>query len=154
MNYYVFICLDGVPVFEIFVDKNYKAIEQFEKVDWNQTKYIILDFKSAYSKKLKVIEKGEITYRQKVLTKQILYFRIDILKSQKELKKNQVLKLENKNLMEFGIVLFLKSPSHFLKYIKKKKIMRKKEMENMEKAFVNQIKEQEILDTWKNIKKS
>ena len=37
----------------------------------------------------KIIEKGKITYNEKILTNQISYFRIDIFKSQEILKKNK-----------------------------------------------------------------
>ena len=57
LNYYVFICLDGVPILETILDKSYVAIEEKEEIDWLQTKYIVLDFKSSYSPKYKIIEK-------------------------------------------------------------------------------------------------
>lgn len=153
LNYYVFICLDGVPILETILDKLYVAIEEKEEIDWFQTKYIVLDFKSNYSKKQKPIEKGKITYNGKILTSQISYFRIDIFKSQEILKKHpkNISKI-NYQLITFANVLFISQPKEFLDYIKKKKILCQKDIKNLEKALISQTKEQEILDTWKNIK--
>ncbi len=61
MNYYVFICLDSIPILETILNEEKEAVEDFEQIDWYQTKYIILDFKSVYSKKNKTIEKGHVS---------------------------------------------------------------------------------------------
>lgn len=155
MNYYVFFCLDGVPIFETILDKNKKAIENLEEIDWYQTKYVVLDFKSVLPKNQKAVAKGKIKSKQKVLTKQIIYYQINISESQKILQNKpiQINKID-KLLLEMAIVLFLGTPNEFLNYVKKKKIMRSKEIKKLEKALLNQKKEQEILDTWKNIKTS
>ncbi|MCI8574961.1 MAG: hypothetical protein HFI09_00645 [Bacilli bacterium] len=152
MNYYVFVCLDGIPIFETILDEKKEAIEDFEQIDWYQTKYIILDFKSVYSKKNRTIEKGNVSYKNKVLTKQISYYRIDILKAKKDLKTKVVFKNKNDlEIIKFANAMFIDNSNAFLKYIKKRKILRKKEIQAFEKAFQKQIAEEKILDTWKNI---
>lgn len=155
MNYYVFICLDGVPILDTILDENFIAVEEIKELDWVQTKYIILDFKSNNSKKFKPVEKGKITYNEKVLTNQIIYFRINIFATQKiSTKAKNIAFSEEEQLIELAKILFVKKPKDFIKYIKKKKILRKKDIKSLEKAFLNQMREQEILDSWKNIKTS
>ncbi|MCI8467259.1 MAG: hypothetical protein HFI08_03635 [Bacilli bacterium] len=155
MNYYVFICLDSIPILETILNEEKEAVEDFEQIDWYQTKYIILDFKSVYSKKNKTIEKGNVSYKNKILTKQISYYRIDILKAKKDLETKVVFKHENDlELIKFTNAMFIDNSSSFLTFIKTRKILREKEIEAFEKAFQKQIVEEKILDTWKNINKS
>ena len=135
MNYYVFICLDGVPILDTILDENFIAVEEIKELDW--------------------VEKGKITYNEKVLTNQIIYFRINIFATQKiSTKAKNIAFSEEEQLIELAKILFVKKPKDFIKYIKKKKILRKKDIKSLEKAFLNQMREQEILDSWKNIKTS
>jgi hypothetical protein len=152
LNYYVFFCLDGIPIFETILDENRIAIENFENIDWYQTKYIVLDFKSASRKKYKTIEKGNVSYKNKILTKQITYYRIDIFKAKKDLDNQTVFKLEDDlNLIKFTNAMFIDDSLEFVNFIKDKQILRKKEIQSLEKAFQKQIATAEIIDTWKNI---
>lgn len=150
-NYYVFICLDGVPILELFLNKKRKAIEEVEKIDWMTVKYIILDFKSVYEKKHSVIEKGCVTHQEKLLTKQFLYYRIDLSKAHENVKKKKEAKFPKKewNIMLFAEIMFQKEPEHFVTYMKEQQLLKKKDIANLEKSLKILKKEQQILNTWK-----
>jgi len=151
-NYYIFICLDGVPILELLLDKNYHAIEYIENINWKITKYIILDFKSSSSPH-KVIEKGVVTYQEKVLTKQITYYRIDMVKAHKKRTKqdSQSLKKVEKKIIELSDKLFHDKPEEFLNFIKENKLVPKTDIQKLEKALLKLQAEKEILDSWKNV---
>lgn len=150
-NYYVFVCLDGVPILELFLNNKRKAIEQTEKIDWMTVKYIILDFKSFSLKGHSVIEKGKVMHHEKMLTNQFIYYRIDLKKSHENIKGRKEKSFPKKewNIMNFAEVMFHQESNQFIKYVKEREILKKKDILNLEKSLKILKKEQQILNSWK-----
>lgn len=155
-SYYVFICLDGIPTFELLLDYQLKAIENYEQVKWDFTKYVILDFKSAIESDSAPIMKGYVKYYKKIMTKRVIYYHVNIAKAMEEIEAERLgfyAKSEAK-IMLFSKVLFQSEPKEFLEYIKKNKILPIKDMNRLSEALKNQNKEQEIIDSWQNVSRS
>jgi len=148
-NYYVINCFDGVPILEFILNQNYKALEDVKTINWGEIKYIILDFKTERLKNNKTIEKGSVTYQNKILTKRIIYIRINIYNA--HMQEKRVKKRSYQKLIEFSEILFQKEPRDFFEYIKSHKLMNMHDLKNLKKALENMENEQKILDSWKNV---
>ncbi len=152
-SYYIFVCLDSVPIIELLVNSKYKAIKKFEKIDWQQTKYIILDFKSSEKINDQIIEKGCVKYQQKILTKQILYIKINLKKAHETISKNKKSQWKPKewNLLYFAEKVFFGEPLEFIEYLKKTKIFKEKDIIKFEASLKNLQKEKEFLESWNKV---
>lgn len=153
--YYVFICLDNVPILELFLDKRFQSIDDYEKIEWENLKYIILNFKTSTESK-ETVQKGQICYKNKILTKQITYFSINLSNVYNILSKNKIEKLtkSQKNIIVLAEKLFFSESIEFLDYLKATKILPKHDIQNFEKAFERIKIEKQIINSWKNCKKS
>lgn len=153
-NYYVFICLDDVPILELLLDEKRKSLQNIALIDWKHIQYIILNFKSIKNENAHAIEEGFIKYHQKIMTKQIKYVQVQIDLAHKIILKNERAKWRKNewNLFQFSEKLFFSNPKEFLEYVIKKQIISKNEIKKFEKALEQMEKEQKIIDTWKQIK--
>ena len=151
-NYYVFLCLDNVPFLELILNSNKRAISNYEMIDWQNTKYIILNFKSNIIKE-ELIQKGTLLYNNKVLTKQLIYYQINIEKAHKKWKE-KTLKISKKNykIIELSEKLFYEDPTSFIEYIKEKKLFNKSEMTKFEETLKIWNEENEMLKSWQILK--
>lgn len=147
MHYYVFICLDGVPILELFLNKNYRTVENLADANWNKVKYVILNYKTNMMTK-KVIENGFVQKEDKILTKQINYYQINLQKIEKQ--KSQ-LPVKEQKIITFAKKIFFGNPEEFLKYVKEKKLFSEKDIHNFEKAMKNLREEQKLIQSWGKI---
>ncbi len=151
-SYYVFICLDGVPIIEILVDSKYKVVEDYENVDWHNNKYIILNFKTNPEIDSKIIEKGNIKYRQKILTKQLKYYQVNLKLLSQSININYLKYTRSeKKILEFAKIMFFQEPEVFIDYIKRNQIFGKKDIYQFDQALKKMKKETKIITSWKNI---
>lgn len=152
-NYYVFICLDNVPIMELLLDCHKKAIVNYDKINWNAMMYIILNFQTRHERTNQILKKGKIKYRSEVLTKQFCYYQINIENAHlanKE-KKVNVTKCEW-SFIELSEILFYSKPYEFINYITKKKLFSPNEIMKFKEAYHTMQEENEILKSWKNVK--
>lgn len=147
--YYVFLCMDNIPFLELFLDKNKKAISKYEKIDWKNMKYIILNFKSNISKE-EAIKKGKILYHNEILTKQLTYIQININQAHNALNKNTSKK--NFKIMELSEKLFYEEPELFLSYMKEQKLFTTKDMKKFEETLKIWEEEKEMIKSWRVLK--
>lgn len=147
--YYVFLCMDNIPFLELFLDKNKKAIYKYEKIDWKNMKYIILNFKSNISKE-EAIKKGKILYHNEILTKQLTYIQININQAHNALNKNTSKK--NFKIMELSEKLFYEEPELFLSYMKEQKLFTTKDMKKFEETLKIWEEEKEMIKSWRVLK--
>lgn len=148
-NYYIFLCLDNVPIIELLVNDKYKAITNYEKINWNLTKYIIINFKSYLERKFELLEKGKIKNKHQILTNQITYYQVNLNLIKQE-DHDKISKKEQK-IIELADYMFYKSSDEFLKYIKKQHFFSEKDISYFDQALFKLKEEQKIIESWKNI---
>ena len=141
--------MDNIPFLELFLDKNKKAISKYEKIDWKNMKYIILNFKSNISKE-EAIKKGKILYHNEILTKQLTYIQININQAHNTLNKNTSKK--NFKIMELSEKLFYEEPELFLSYMKEQKLFTTKDMKKFEETLKIWEEEKEMIKSWRVLK--
>ncbi len=152
--YYIFICLDGIPILEFILNQKYYAVKQLEQITWEETKYIILDFKSQNVHQKQVVEKGTIKQGEQMLTNQMSYYRVDINKAHVLYQKDPTsLKKLEKRLITFSEKIFFGTPREFVTYLKERKLVTKQELEKFEIALKKMQKEEEILKSWNLVSK-
>lgn len=148
-NYYIFLCMDNIPFLELILDKNKKSITNYQKIDWNNIKYIILNFKSNFSNG-EAIKKGNILYKDEILTKQLIYFQINIRKTHNSFEKNMSKK--NAKIIELSEKLFYEEPSSFVQYMKEKKLFTQSEILKFEETLKIWEEEKEMINSWRVLK--
>lgn len=63
---------------ELLLDQKKHAINNLNHIDWHATKYIVINFQTNKQSNQKIINEGRVKYGNKVLTKQIIYFAINL----------------------------------------------------------------------------
>lgn len=154
-NYYIFICLDGIPTLELLLDHRKKYVKDIRQVDWHFTKYIVLDFCSKTKKEVHVIEQGNPQYKSKILTTKIVYYQINIYRALQISKKKEFQKLSRwkKDLICLSNILFNSEPIKFIDYMKKKRLLSTQDIVKLEEALKLLEEENKIIESWKNIQK-
>lgn len=153
-NYYVVICMDDVPILELLLNGKYKAIENFEKVDWSCLKYVVLNFKTTIETE-ETVQKGKVSYKNKILTKLITYYSVNLSNVYELLYGSRLEKLtkQENNIIILAGKLFFSESSEFLNYIKEKQILPNRDIQNFEKAFERIQAEKEMISSWKKAQK-
>lgn len=146
-NYYIFLLIDGIPFLELILDSKKRAINGPEQINWDKTKYILLEFKTEIDNK-KIVTKGFIKDGKSILTNKLSYFEVNVKNAHKIWQEeNNIPKIE-KGLIELSEKLFFASPDNFLRYMKQKRLFSDSELEKYEEALHTIKAEKEMLSSW------